>query len=287
MLGEWQDFVLETNAILPSDIYHELSYYHSLPKDEFLIDGGKGSILRRCLSKRLSTFGKNDLLNKNLNNIKKLLFTKKPQIFNKDVTRNWESYQNEEVSRLMQAMPDPLEIGVDNWVDLFCIKYKTANTSYPSQTRLDSIVTNIMPYIQPKILSAIFNLPEKIRVNENINRSIINRHKELKSFPLARYKTFIPFQYNKYSSLFWSKFMRTFFKDELINHRIFINSNKEFLNSRLGDSDFINSPIYDTHKISTKVNDYFLGKSDDTNFIIWFMTFDVWNRLFNRSNFSI
>jgi hypothetical protein len=282
LFGAWENFVLQTNALLPCDLYQDLSYYKLLPKNEFFIDGGKGEYLRRGLSNRLAVLGRKALIEGNIGEIKMNLCSLKPQIFNKDITKNWNLYLNNDVTQLVNTMPKPLEIGIDNWVDLYNIRYRTGNASYPSQTRLDSIVPNLMPFIQPKILSAVQNLPAKYRINENINRKILNRKRILKLFPLARYNTVVPFQYNKYSSLIWGKFMSLIFHDKLVDHKFFIETNKEFILSRLSDSDFINNPIYDKKKIKNKIAGYFSGKNNDTNFIIWWLTFDVWNRLFNK-----
>jgi hypothetical protein len=280
IFGNWEDFSLETNGLLPADFYHELSYYKMLPKDDFFIDGGKGEYIRRGLSSKFSILGKNDLLSGNIDGIKKYLYSPKPPIFNQDVTQNWSKYHSEDVSHVVNSMPVPLEFGVENWVDLYNIRFRTGNASYPSQTRLDSYVQNLMPFNQPRILSAVLNLPNSDRSDEKINRDILNKKRILKLFPLARYNTVIPFQHNKYTCFVWGKLMRLIYKDKQRNHRAFIEANKEFILSRMKDTDFINNPIYEKKRIRDKVNAYFLGKSNDTGFVIWWMTFDVWNRLF-------
>lgn len=277
--GTWKDFVLETNSLMPANNYHELSYYKDLPKGEFFIDGGKGEYLRRGLSNRLAVLGKNALLEKNVLEIKKYLCMPKPEIFNSEVTAGQSNLQNEHINQLLQSMPDVAEFGTENWVDLYNIRYRTANSSYPSQTRLDNITPNIMPFIQPNILNAVLNLPPVFRSRELINRKMLKNFPSLKHFPLARYNTIIPFQYNKFSCLIWGKIMRNVLKEKSDNNRRFLEINKDYLLSRFSDSNFRNSDYYNKKLIKDTVTGYYNGQNNNSNFILWWMTFDQWHQL--------
>ncbi len=157
IFGTWMDFVQETNCLIPANFYHELSYYKVLPQNELFIDGGKGEYIRRGLSNRLSILGKKALLSKNIEKIRKFLYLRKPNIFSKDIINNWDSLLNKQVSDLMNNMPNVSDLGIENWVDLYNIRYRTGNSSYPSQTRLDCIVQNLMPLIQPAVLNGLLN----------------------------------------------------------------------------------------------------------------------------------
>jgi hypothetical protein len=277
--GTWKDYVAETNCSLPANTYHELSYYKILPKNEFFIDGGKGEYLRRGLSNRLAILGKQALFDSNINKISYYLKLSKPMIFNDDVIKDWQRNQNEDISNLLNNMPDVSEFGIDNWVDLYNIRYRTGNSGYITQTRLDQIVQNIMPLIQPMILSEVFNLPIESRTKEKINNKLLNLSKRLRFFPLARYDTIIPFQNNKYTSLIWGKFMRLLIKDSSNQIDFFINLNKDYLLTRINDIDFLNNELYDKQRIKIIISDYFAGKNNETSFIIWWMTFDIWSQI--------
>ena len=279
--GTWQDFVLETNCSSPANLYHELNYYKVLPKDEFFIDGGKGEYLRRGLSNRLAVLGKQALLDKNITNIKKYLQLPKPKIFNKDVVKKWKNIQNIQINNLITSMPDVNEIGIHNWVDIYNIRYRTANNNYPLQIRLDKIIPNLMPFIQPKVLNEVLNLPSAFRTKELVNRKMLNGFPRLKLFPLARYNTIIPFQYNKYTSVIWGKIMRNFLKESSKNTEIFLELNKDYLLSRFSDSNFINSALYNKKLIKDTVQGYYKGKNKNVDFLLWWMTFDQWHQLFH------
>ena len=279
IFGTWKDFVLETNCLLPANSYHELNYYNVLPKGEFFIDGGKGEYLRRGLSNRLAILGKQALLDKNINEINKYLQLPKPDIFSKDVVTAWNDIQDKQIINLITTMPEVNELGIHNWVDLYNIRYRSSNSSYPSQTRLDNLTLNLMPFIQPKVLNEVLNLPSSFRSKELINREMLNRFARLKLFPLARYNTIVPFQYNKYTSLIWGKMMRIFLKESSKNTKNFLELNKESLLSRFSESNFINSTFYNKKLIKDTINGYYKGQNNNTSFLLWWMTFDQWHQL--------
>ncbi|RLC50398.1 MAG: hypothetical protein DRZ79_04435, partial [Candidatus Cloacimonadota bacterium] len=241
----------------------------------------KGEYLRRGLSNRLAVLGKQALLDKNITNIKKYLQLPKPKIFNKDVVKKWENIQNEQINNLITSMPDVNEIGIHNWVDIYNIRYRTANNNYPLQIRLDKIIPNLMPFIQPKVLNEVLNLPSAFRTKELVNRKMLNGFPRLKLFPLARYNTIIPFQYNKYTSVIWGKIMRNFLKESSKNTEIFLELNKDYLLSRFSDSNFINSALYNKKLIKDTVKGYYKGKNKNVDFLLWWMTFDQWHQLFH------
>jgi hypothetical protein len=283
LMGNWEEFVLGTNCFMPAHYYHEHNYYKILPKDTFFIDGGKGEYIRRGLSNRLAVLGKKALQENNIEEIKKYLINQKPNFFSRDVTKDWDISLTKQVDELMKIMPKVAELGVENWVDLYNIRYRTGNSSYSSQTRLDAIIPNLMPFIQPNVLNKVFNLSPKIRKRETINRKILAKHLLLLLFPLARYETVIPFQHNKFSSLIWAKLMRKMIKerDDKIHHFLLIN--KSYILSRLSDSDFINSSFYDRNKIIDFAKTYYKGDKSKANFLIWWLTFDKWYQKVNKS----
>jgi hypothetical protein len=271
VFGHWADFVKETNCLVPANYYHELSYYKILPENVFFIDGGKGEFLRRGLSNRLAVFGRKALLNKEMEGIAQYLFLKKPGIFSKDITRNWNLSINQQVESLLNSMPNVRETGVENWIDLYNIRFRTGNSGYVSQSRLDCILPNLMPFIQPVILNAVLNLPPAYRSKELIMKKMLDQNRILKFFPLARY--------NKYSSLIWSKVMQKIIKEKSNQIDLFLSKNREYNLSRISDSGFINSSIYNKNIIKKTVIDYYAGKSTNQNLLLWWMTFDVWNKL--------
>jgi asparagine synthase len=279
IMGTWKEFVSETNCILPAHYYHKLSYYKLLPEGEFFIDGGKGEYIRRGLSNRLAKLGKKTFLSKDLSKIKSLLLVSKPNFFSKDILKTWDQYLEDQITKLMETMPDVFELGFENWLDLFNIRYRTGNTGYISQGRLDGIVRNIMPLIQPSILSIIFNIPYKKRERGDVNRKILNRNFSLNLYPLAHDGTLIPFQHNKYTSFAWKKFMKLFIQESSKDLYNFLNINKNYILSRLSDPDYLNSAIYDRKIIETNVTEYYKGNFSKAYFVVWWLTFDHWHKM--------
>lgn len=279
VLGTWQEFIKETNGLMPANTYHFLNYYKLLPKKQFFIDGGKGEYIRRSLSNRLALQGKSALIDKNIEKIKHFLFKPKPDIFIRELTETWNTDLIAQVDSLMQNMPEVSEFGIDNWVDLYNIRYRTGNCSFPSQTRLDAITRNFMPFIQPIVLNRIFNLSPKYRQKERINHYILKNSIILKYYPLARYGTIIPFQHNKYTSFMWGKIMSFFVREPSTEKHLFLHKNREYILSRLSDIGFVNSQIYNKKKIRKMASDYFKGTRNNANYLIWWMTFDVWHQL--------
>lgn len=278
-LDNWQEFVKETLGFLPAYAYHELSYYKLLDKKHFMIDGGKGEYIRRGLSNRLAFQGKRALLNNNVQLLKQYFICDKPKIFYDHIFENQDSLLDSQISGLLESMPNAKEFGTENWVDLYNVRYRTGMSGFASQTRLDGIIANCMPFIQPSLLNYIFNLQPKVRMNEIINRKIISRNKILKHFPLARYSTIIPYQHNKFTSLAFGKIISKFVKETNNDKIRFINFNKDYALSRVSEIGFVNSSLYNSKKIANEVSKFFDGKSADTELIIWWMTFDVWHKL--------
>ncbi len=265
----FEKFVYETNALMPVYLHSELSSYRQIPKDDFFIDGGRGEYLRRSLGIRFGLTLKKLFKNNDIEGIRKQFLYRKPDIFSKDITCDWEKLTKKQTCKVLEDMPPFFEFGSDNWIDLLNIRYRRGDVT---QARLDKYIRNYMPFRQKSVLKKAFEISPKIRNSEKINKKIISGTPGLMLFPFARYDTIIPYQHNKYTAYAWAKLLRIFFSEANKKQDKFLHKNKEYILDILNGSRLQNSSVYNKIKIRESARRYFKGDKNQTNLLIWFIT---------------
>ena len=279
-IKKYQEFVTQTLLFLPASGFMELGYYEKMyQKNKIIIDGGKGEYFRRIFANKLAIKGRKDLIKKDIFQIRLFLENFKTDIFNDEVTKIIYNASNAQIEKMLNNMPDPKDFGVGNWIDLFSIRYRTANNGSPSQSRLDHFTKNYMPFIQPTLLSAVFKTSIKKRRRAMLNKQILLENKKLMKFPLEKFDTFIPFQLNQISSYFSAKIIRHFYNYQDSETDYFLTIIKDFVQDTVRSSDVRNFELYDNFKIKRIVDQYYNGRKELKNQLIWWLTFDVWREL--------
>ncbi len=274
------DYTSQTNAAFPVYTCWELGYYEIMDKAKVLIDGGKGGLLRRILANKLLLIGKSALQNKNINKLYTLLHISKPSIFNIKAEKSMQYSATKQIEKMINSMPDINEFGAGNWVDLFNLRYRTANTGNLSQTRVDNYLLNYMPFIQPSLLKKIFQTPEKIRSKAKINKNILRENKILMKFPLVKYDTIIPFEFNFHKAYISAKLHKKigyYYRSDLPIK--FLDNISEYVQDLVRTIAVINYEHYNYKYIKQIVDEYYNGKKENALKVNWWLSFDVWRKL--------
>jgi len=283
-LVKYKEFVTQTLLFLPANAFMELGYYEKMyQKNKIIIDGGKGEYFRRAFANILAIKGKDVLLKKDVFQIRPFLENFKADIFNDEVTKIIDRSCNIQIEEILNTMPDPKDFGVGNWIDLFSIRYRTANNGSPSQARLDHFTKNYMPFIQPTLLRAVFKTSIKKRRRAMLNKQILLENKKLMKFPLEKFDTLIPFQLNQISSYLSAKILRRFHNYQNSETDYFLTIIKDFVLDSVRSSDVTNFDLYDHYKIKQIIDQYYNGKKELKYQVIWWLTFDVWRKLIYKN----
>ncbi|MBN2016666.1 MAG: hypothetical protein JW794_00795, partial [Candidatus Cloacimonetes bacterium] len=169
----FNEFILQTHSYMMGSLFYEQDHYRKLPKNVLFIDGGKGEYCTRSFAKWLTLKGKSAILGKDYKSILGFIQNIKPKIFNQETENKLITSCYKQIEDIINDMPSIHNIDVGDWVDIFTIRTRTGNMGSPTQTRLDNIIFNYMPFLQPSFLRRVFELSVRFRARNNIFRSIL------------------------------------------------------------------------------------------------------------------
>jgi hypothetical protein len=265
---------------LSASIYETLNYkfyeeLHSLKYN--IIDGAYGEIFRRAYLNKFLIMGKKALINKDAEAMFNLLKRQKSDIFNDEVNKQIENSAIEQISNILEILPDPGSIGIENWLDTFFIKTKVANISSPSQSYLDNSCRAFMPFIQPSVLNIGFSLNIMERKNGRLFLRIINDGKKFNKYPLVKDQIIYPYSSNIFFTRIYQKLKRRmgfFYKDDTkINLLLRL---KNFALDKVNSQNVRSFDLYNFDKISNLVTNFYKGDFTLADKLIWWITFEIW-----------
>lgn len=205
-LDEITDYVSHTIVNNAASGFIQLRNYNALiNRNEIIIDGGFGEIWRREFFNRLFITGKNALISKKVKEIIPYLTIHRADIFNNEVNQLMLEGCFEQMNGILSELPNLNLIGIENFIDLFALKTRLVNYYSYEQSRLDTLVSSFMPFVQPILLKNLFNVKISQRKNGTILRNIIGKNfPSLKRFPLAKGQNTHPFWLNTVQSRVWN-----------------------------------------------------------------------------------
>ncbi len=279
-VDRFDEFVLQTHTYMIGSLFYEQDHYRSIPGDYLLVDGGKGEYCTRSFAKWLSLKGEGAILARDTNKILDLIHHTKPHIFIHDLEKKMTYSCRQQIKEVIEMMPPIKDIGVGNWIDIFTIRTRTGNMGPPTQARLDNIIGNYMPFLQPSFLRKVFTLPVRFRAQNKVYKSILQKgNPMLSQIPLVKDVSIIPFTHNTYLSFILGKLFERFQKSKTIDYsQLFLVNNKEYVMDTLQSKAVKEYPYYDNRKIQRLVNGYYVERSNYSNDVLWWLTFDVWRR---------
>jgi hypothetical protein len=281
LITKMQAYILMGNmSYLSINCLHLLPYYSSHPfGDSILLDGGHGHFLRRGTFNRLVQFGNKAIMNQDSCKILSILAIDKPDIFNDDISCDFQKHNLENIQNILSQMPSLKTISIENWVDLFSLRYKTGNIASINQNFLDNQIVNYMPFAQISVLNHLFSLPASIKRNSKINKRIFSDYfPELTTFPMEEYGHSVPFFYDYKLAFLLGKILTTLkkpyvsqFKNEILK------TSEVFIRDMSASSKALNSEYLDVKKVNRLINGYYeKKKTDNADSLGWILTYLVW-----------
>lgn len=220
-LSNFRNYSLQTLMNNSFTSFLHLQSYNLLTKfDGVIFDGGFGEIWRREFLYKLAFFSKRKILARDFNAILPHFKLHRAEFFEQDVINKMSDGLRYQIEEIYELLPNPEEIGVENWLDLFAIKTRLANHYLHEQTLLDQSLVSIMPFVQQSVLSNLLSVDSYRKRNGKLYKEIIRNHKkELTRYPLAKGDYTMPFCISSFQSRLFQKLNKMVKKDGARMHQ--------------------------------------------------------------------
>jgi hypothetical protein len=274
-------YAAETNLIEPISTALRLKNVFSLDPNRFiLIDGGFGEIARRQYMNRLALYGERPFRDHNIELILNNLRVRRGNFFSVDIVRQMEEGVHEEISEMMQTMPDIREIGLGNYLDLWSVRARFPNFGSDEQARLDKHILNYMPFAQLSFINSVFSMPISLRKNGTLFREIIKTsYTQLTKYPLVKSGVTYPFSFSTKASWLFTKIKSMTGKRFNENHiDPFLGIMREYIFDLLHSKGVQENPAYNYPHIRSSIENYYRGDMTNKSELIWWLTFELWRR---------
>jgi hypothetical protein len=202
-------------------------------------------------------------------------------IFNNETSELMTRGIEVQLSELFAKLPVIKKDNVGNWLDIFAIKTRLTNYYSHEQARLDNLLTGVMPFLQPSVMSNLFNMPTSLRQNGKLFREIINSNSpELKNFELAKGLSTHPYCFNSLQSRIWgiAKKKLGLSKYQNNNSDILLNNLKEYVYDTINSRVVKETSYYDYTKVKNIVDRYYNGDSSYSNELDWWLSFELFRK---------
>ncbi len=272
-----------TNVTIPISEMIQFSMHEHFSDSTILgMDGSYGELYRRQMFNRLAIAGRKEILDKRIDSMLKFFLSSRPNIFNNDFfnVKNLEL----SIAEMFTMLPNPKDIGVENWLDLMSMVVKLPNSTAFSQQRLDDICTTFTAFIQPNLINIGLRIPLKKRLKARLFRKIIKKNEpQLTRFPLVKNHSSYPFWMSNRTAWVLTKVKSKITKPFILDlNTVVLSKLKDYTLDKLNSSSFINEPIYNKELIKTAVFDYYNGNNQKAQIVEWFLTFEFWKENFRK-----
>jgi asparagine synthetase B (glutamine-hydrolysing) len=278
-----KDCISQTGPLIPASGNLFYKYYENLFEQGWIIiDGAHGEIHRRESLNKILYFSKNAIAEKDSDSLYKIFSRYKSNIFNQETTVLMEKMAINQISNLFANMPEASEIGLENWLDLLMIKYSLPNLTGPSQSLLDSIAVEYMPFIQYHLMELSFKMQVKEKKNSKLFKEILNKSRhDLNSYPLVKNSTYYPYNAGSFTKrliLRAKRKMNYYYKDN--SDVLLLDNMKDFAFDTINSISFNNYEYYDQKKISKNVEEYYAGNKSISGYLDWWLAFEIWRSIY-------
>ena len=265
----------------PATSIIRLRFYDRLnARNKVMMDGGFGELFRRQYLNRLLFKGKSALESQNAEGIAPFLRAHRAGIFTREINIQMERGIVRQLREVLDAMPPISSIGPGNFLDLFSLRTRVPNWGSPEQARLDGLVVNYMPFVQPSLLRKGFSIPARNRKNGLLFRNLIrDLRPSLSHYPLAKSGTTYPFSLGTVQSWLWTKFKKRIglrFQDTL-QHEVLMRV-KPFVQDLVESSSVRTYGAYDYGELAQIVGQFYRGAPHLAGEVDWWIAFELWRR---------
>ncbi|MDA3861616.1 MAG: asparagine synthase-related protein [Melioribacteraceae bacterium] len=286
LINDIQNYTTETVANNAASAIMQLRNYEFLSKRNLVvIDGGFGEIWRREFFYKLLIKGRKALLSGNIEEIISYLALPRADIFSKDIILEMKQGVKEQLENIFDLLPKINSNNIENWLDHFGLLTRLPNYYSHEQTRLDDMITAVMPFVQQSLISSLFGVEIREKKNGRLFRKIISEnYSELRDFQLVKGNTKHPYYLNSLQSRLWSIMIKKMSKDyrEVSNTDILLKLLKEYIYDIISSKSITESDIYDKIKIQNLVDNYYSGTQKNGYSVDWLLSFIIFNQSISR-----
>ena len=287
---ELREYVGQTVVNNCASSFLQLRNYNGLElKGPTVIDGGFGEIWRREFFNRFLILGSKSILKRDTMKLIPHLNLHRADIFSAETNLKMLEGNKKQLEIIFSELPSPDAIGIENWIDLFAAKTRITNYYSHEQSRLDSMLTSYMPYLQPSLLDKLFTVPLDQRKNGKLFKALIkSNEKTLAKYPLVKGTMMVPFWMNTLQTRGWSLIRKKIFEKSVITE----SRRKFFLDLTPLILDMINSKtvrecnFYDSKKIARLAAE--LNKRNYSDHILnemdWWLSFELFRQQIEHHN---
>ncbi len=272
-----------TQVITPASASIERSAYGQLhAAGQGVIDGGFGEVIRR------------QLLNQVV--FKRMLCRDSPHVSLDIPTTGKAAFFTGEIHNLMtvsakkqfnsawRSLPSTMTIA--DKADVLSIRSRLPNFFGFEQNYLDTVCVSYMPYAQPSVLRALFQVPLRLRWNGRLLRGMIRKHApSLSKYPLVKGTVIYPFglgTLGSYAYTLVKKRLMPSYQDP--RPEAFIRHMQEYILDTLRSSSVRDYAPYDQAKLQQMADSLASGNLRYTPQLDWWLTFDMWRKSLSVDN---
>ena len=266
-----------TQVITPASASVERSAYSELyDMGRGILDGGFGEIARRQLMNQvvLNRLLYRDSPNRPLPSSS----TGKADIFAPEIHRAMVLGAEEQLSAAWQDLPTSMTVA--DKADLISVRSRLPNFFGFEQNYLDHICISYMPYAQPSVLQALFQVPLQLRWHGRLLRRLLRKHSSsLSRFPLVKGTVQYPFSLDTISAFAYTRAKKKIglsYRDP--RPQEFISHVREFVLDTLRSSSVRDYGAYDQTKLQRMADQLARGDTRYTGQLDWWLAFDTWRR---------
>ena len=272
-----------TQVITPASATIERIAYGRLHETGLgILDGGFGEIARRQLMNQI-VFRRAFNLGKAQTTIPRIL-AGKADFFAPDVHKIMTGGAEDEFNTCWQRLPASMTTA--DKADLLSVQSRLPNFFGHEQNYLDNVCVSYMPYAQPSVLRALFQVPLRLRWHGRLLRKLIRKHTfALTRQPLVKGTVRYPFGLGTVSSLAYTrtkKKMGSAYSDP--RPRDFIGHVREFLLDLLHSASVQDCDAYDQAKLQLMADSFASGDTSYIGQLDWWLAFEAWRSMLSREN---
>jgi hypothetical protein len=275
------EYTSQANLSEPATSIMRLRYFPRIQTDnKLMMDGGFGELSRRQYLNRLRLRGESALKSKDARRVDPFLRISRANIFIPEIQALMETGTIQQLQDTLNGMPAISKIGIGNFLDLLSVRVRIPNWGCHEQARLDCVVLNYMPFVQPSLLRLLFLLPVAKRENGRLFRRLIyDLHPTLARYPFVKGGSTYPFKFNTIQAAIWTRMKARLgiCYESNLRHRI-LHVMMPFVFDTLNSSSVRTYGGYDFTSISKFVSNYYSGDSRLASHVDWWLTFELWRR---------
>ncbi len=247
-----------------------------------VLDGGFGEVARRQLMNQI-VFRHALHLDKARISLPRPI-TGKADFFAPDVHKIMAIGAEDRLNACWQSLPASMTVA--DKADLLSVRSRLPNFFGLEQNHLDNVCVSYMPYAQPSVLKALFQVPLRLRWHGRLLRKFVRQHAlALTHQPLVKGTVRYPFGLGTVSSFAYARMKKKMgfaYRDP--RPQDFVNHLHEFLLDTLHNASVRNCDAYDQAKLRLMADSFARGDTGYIGQLDWWLAFEAWRSMLCREN---